>query len=157
MRELYYKDPPLPHRLTRKYNKTNCAFHPLSQTSGNSLLRAGRSALLSSCWAFACWVKSLVNGESFGIFSQRNMKENFTETENVRKEERHQAAEWVEEEGVKCVQEAWFLTGCKGVFVFQPQETPQREADLYWCFKLNFLWYSYPANLTLTEKETLTK
>lgn len=47
-----------------------------------------------------------MNGESFGIFSQRNMKENFTETENGRKEERHQAAEWVGEEGVKCVQEA---------------------------------------------------
>ena len=52
-------------------------------------------------------MKSLVNGESFGIFSQRNMKEDFIETENVRKGERHQAAEeWVEEECIKCVQKA---------------------------------------------------
>ena len=53
-------------------------------------------------------MKSLVNGESFGIFSERNMKEDLIETENVRKEERHQAAEeQVErEECIKCVQEA---------------------------------------------------
>lgn len=28
----------------------------------------------------------------------------------------------------------------------------EREADLYWCFKLNFLCYGYPVNLTLDYK-----
>lgn len=90
-----------------------------------------------------------------GIFSQRNMKENFTETENVRKEERHQAAEWVEEKASSVCRKHNSSLMQRCICVPTP-ETPQREADLYWCFKLNFLWYSYPANLTLTEKETLT-
>lgn len=61
----------------------------------------------------------------FNTFTQRNMKEDFIEAENERKEERQQTAEeWAEgEERVKCVQEASFFTVYKGIFVFQSQET----------------------------------
>jgi hypothetical protein len=48
-----------------------------------------------------------VNAVRFSAFTQRNMKEDFIEAENERKEERYQTAEeWAEgEERIKCVQE----------------------------------------------------